>query len=350
MKKLIKYLLISLTTISLSACSVFNNPATSSSSTAKVQKTEAKGNNEKTKSEKKKKDKNKTSDKKNKAVQAKPVSKPTSKNKVKPSELPEKEPVNNTKSESGNKASSAASQKHQSPASGLKELQGEWLIQVVSGQKVKGDDRPYIFFDINKNVFYGNNGCNVINGALVFSGTNGVKFENVAVSMRLCQPASPTEFLINNAMADVAQFAIETTGDESLLNLRTKGGRTLIVLRRHNLSFANGAWQVKTINSEPADNPELKFVIDIPERKIHGYGGCNIINGKIFIDPDKSNSIQFQNLNSTRMTCPDAATESKLLIALEETISCHCLPDGTLVLRGADGLAKVTLIPIEHIQ
>ena len=344
MKNLIKYLLISLTAISLSACSVFNNPATSSSSNSKAQETE------KIKPEKKKKDKNKASDKKKKTVQAKPVSKPTSNNKAKPAKLPEKEAVNTNGPASKVQSASVASPKSVTTASGNKELQGEWLIQMVSGQKVKGDDRPYIFFDVNKNVFYGNNGCNVLNGALVFTGTNGVRFDNVAVSMRMCQPASSTEYLINNAMTDVAQFAIETTGDESLLNLRTKEGRTLIVLRRHNLAYANGAWMVKSINSEPVNNPELKFVIDIPERKIHGYGGCNIINGKIFIDPDKSNSIQFQNLNSTRMTCPDAATESRLLIVLEEVVSCHRLPDGTLVFRSADGLDKVTLTPIENIQ
>lgn len=315
MKSIVKILSVSLLTLSLSGCAVFNNPATKSTATKK-EKTE-------------KKDKTKPAPAKKGAVQAKPAT----------SEPKKKTPVNNAKPAAENKTKP----EQQTVSGNQSSLYGEWLIQTVNGQKIKGDDRPFLFFDLKNSLFYGNNGCNVLNGGLVFSANNGVELTNVATSMRMCQPSSPTEYLINNAVNDVRRFSIVTTGDESLLYLSTKEGRTLMTLRRHNIGFANGTWMVTAIDGIPVKNDNLKFLIDIPERKIHGYAGCNIVNGKIFIDPDKSNSLQFQNLVSTRMSCPDASTESKLLVALEEVVSCHYMPDGTLVMRAANGEDKVKM-------
>jgi len=326
------------------SCSVFNNPAaqsqTASKSSQNKEKAEKTGKTKQTRNSKGK-------------VTAKPVksttpnkSSATKKVTAKPNtNIADKKPVIPDKSYS---AARPVAKKKSVISAEINELSGEWVIQKVSGQTIKGDNRPYIFFEPEKMQFYGSNGCNIINGYIVSNNTKELAFTDVATSMRTCGQSTKTEFLINNAIADVTNFEIKTTGDESLLNLYSKNGRTLIALSRHNISYVNGAWVVKSINGTDIDNDRLKFIIDLPERKIHGFAGCNIINGKIFTDPDKINSIQFQDITSTRMACPDSSTESNLLIALEEVESCHLMDDNTVVLSTKSGVTKITLEPFAY--
>ncbi|MFU7517913.1 META domain-containing protein, partial [Clostridium sp. HCS.1] len=44
----------------------------------------------------------------------------------------------------------------------------------------------------------------------------------------------------------------------------------------------------------------------------------NVLNGNIIVNLDKGHGIEFQNLATTRMTCPDIATEQAFLLALEQ--------------------------------
>lgn len=62
----------------------------------------------------------------------------------------------------------------------------------------------------------------------------------------------------------------------------------------------------------------MKVVIDVDECKIHGNAGCNLLNGDVIVNLDKGDGIEFKNLATTRMTCPDIATEQQFLLALEE--------------------------------
>ncbi|MCI5783715.1 MAG: META domain-containing protein, partial [Bacteroidales bacterium] len=60
-------------------------------------------------------------------------------------------------------------------------------------------------------------------------------------------------------------------------------------------------------------------------------------------DPDKANSVQFQNLISTRMMCPDVAGETSLLIALEETYYSLKVDDNTIVFKNKYGEELIRL-------
>ena len=117
-----------------------------------------------------------------------------------------------------------------------------------------------------------------------------------------------------------------------------------MVLKRANMDYLNGAWKVTRINGEPdLVNDEMKFVFDVTELRLHGNSGCNIVNGQMFLDPDKANSVQFQNLISTRMMCPDFSGETSLFIALEETYYSLKVDDNTIVFKNKYGEELIRL-------
>ena len=120
------------------------------------------------------------------------------------------------------------------------------------------------------------------------------------------------------ALNTVESYTIEKVGSDYLLYLKNGAGATTMILRKSDLDFVNGAWAVQKIGNTPVpQDSEMKIVIDIPELKIHGNAGCNILNGDIRLNPDVQNSIEFANLATTRMMCPDMETEQAFLKALE---------------------------------
>lgn len=210
----------------------------------------------------------------------------------------------------------------------LAAVPGEWTIYSVDGRNITGDERPYITFDNTNHRFYGSNGCNTINGDYTIDG-NKITLSNVISTMRAC-PDAPFETAINLALDKVSTFAIARTGNESYMSLINRTGRTVLVLRKHNMDYLNGTWRVAEIQGKsvnPDTHPELQLVIDIPELRIHGNTGCNIVNGNLLIDPDKTDAMQFTDMATTRMACPDGALETEFLLAMEAVDRAR--PDGS---------------------
>lgn len=231
-----------------------------------------------------------------------------------------------------------------------KVLYGEWNIINVAGTAVTGETRPYAVFDTTGvNPFqvkvYADNGCNTLNGDLaVTPGGEMRKVSEFLSTMKFCGDA-PYELGINMAFETVASFKVEKIGNDYLLYLNSSTGKNLMVLRKCDISFINGAWEVTRLGDKAIPSSQgMKLVIDVPELKIHGNTGCNILNGSIFIDPDKQNSLQFKDLVTTRMTCPNIADEQTLLVALEQIESAALGHDtGTAVLKDAQGKELIAL-------
>lgn len=320
---------------SASSCSVFKNPVSGQKpATEKVDKTKKVQAKAKKDSSKKKKTTAVAADKKSEKASSKKANDKKSKN-------------NSKVVVAAKKDTASVKPEVVLGSTDVKAIQGEWFIRNVNGQDISGDNRPYLFFDTKALRFYGSNGCNILNGDFISTSQNELTLLNVATSMRSCEKSTTLEYLINNALVDIHSYKIKSNGDESTLYLISKGGRTLMTLCRHNIGYVNGAWNVKSINGEEIDNEKIRFIIDVNEHRIHGYAGCNLINGEIFVDPDKGNSIQFQNIKSQGQTCPDIAVESNLLVALEEIEHCSVNNEGDLILTSNDGNAVIVLSPIE---
>lgn len=226
-------------------------------------------------------------------------------------------------------------------------LEGEWTVNQVNGEKVTGDERPYIYFETAQSRFYGSGGCNLINGDYAIS-QNKIEFSNMLSTQRMCDNA-PFEYQINYGMSQVATYKVSQSGNETYLSLYDKYNVKVLELRKHNMDFLNGAWQIIKVENEKCDDQSLKLVIDIPELRIHGNVGCNIVNGQLLIDADKSYSIQFMQLITTMKSCPDQEREVAILLALEEVEQAHAENENVVILTDKNGkeLLKLKKIAIE---
>lgn len=290
--------------------------------------------------------------------------------KEKPSKKPEKEKVtglNTTKKIKSNKQSTDRTSVDANKATDNKKatttdsattseassttdfsLNGEWTIYSVRGNIVTGEERPYITFDIPLNRFYGNNGCNYINGDLSVRANNGVKFSNMISTLKMCQD-DQYQYLINLALNDVVSYSSRQDNHETMLDMKDESGRTILVLRRHNMEFLNGGWKVVELNGKPiAQEDEASITFNTTDLKIHGTTGCNIFNGELFIDPDKTTSLQILQLITTRMACPNDSIETEFLLALESVETAITTGEKEVTLYSTDGnplfkLAKLDL-------
>lgn len=238
-----------------------------------------------------------------------------------------------------------------------KVIYGEWIAYKVGNLMVTGSERPYVIFDgdnmeqpkENLIKMYGNDGCNIINGTFLITPGGIMKPSSDMIStMRLC-PDAPYEMGMSLALNNVTHFELDKIGNDYLLNMKGANDSTLMVLRKYDLNFINGAWAVTKINGKavPAE-AEMQLVIDTPEQKIHGNAGCNVMNGKIVINPDRQNSMSFTDMITTRMTCPFIESESELLNALSKVVSVTPIDD----LAGAQlkDEAGNSLVTLKRIQ
>lgn len=231
-----------------------------------------------------------------------------------------------------------------------KVLYGTWTAIDVNSVAVSGTDRPYIEFGEDPNnpfivKCYAYDGCNYINGSYAVTPGGAMKrISDFISTMKMCDGAN-YEMGMNLALNDVTNYKIEKAGLEYLLYFQTASGKNLMVLRKFESDYINGAWRVTSINGASVDNDmELDLVFDFNDHTVHGNVGCNTMNGTITINPDVQNAISFSNMITTRMTCPYISTENALLKALETVVDVQ--PggdDASAVLRNATGNAVITL-------
>ena len=160
--------------------------------------------------------------------------------------------------------------------------------------------------------------------------------------MRECADAR-YQYTINMALPQVRRYTVARQGQESYLTLGNEKSQPVMVLRKNNMDYINGAWTVTAINGEPVASGKITLTIDLPEMHVHGNAGCNIINGELYIDPDKPNSLQFGQMATTRMTCPDIQLEMDFLLTLESVESCRQMSSDSISLSNVDGEVVMTL-------
>lgn len=202
---------------------------------------------------------------------------------------------------------------------------GDWTVEEVNGEPAVGETTPYLKFVPSEKRIYGNNGCNTLNASYEYNQQEKtLTFSNMASTMRMCGTPGITDLDINAALANTTNYSWDHLEDEYYLYFRDSNGVVLMKLMHQNFDFLNGTWQVVAIEDEPVDNPEMRLVIDVEGGKIHGNTGCNILNGTMDIDMETANTLSFQDIVTTRMACPDATEQTRMIVALED--AAHAKP------------------------
>lgn len=225
-------------------------------------------------------------------------------------------------------------------------LSGHWYIKQVGAIKLQGiedDEWPFVEFVPSEARFYGHDGCNVINGSYRVEGTNGLELSQVATSMRLCQ-SDTLAYPIARALDATRAFNLSNGPDgTSILTLVDGSQKAVMTLRKSDIDYLNGAWQVVAVNGKGINVASARLVFDVDANTVSGNVGCNRMRGDIARNPQVSAALQLTNLSTTRMTCPDIQTESSLLIALEEVTAARQTDSGKVELLDAAGHPVVTL-------
>jgi len=225
-------------------------------------------------------------------------------------------------------------------------MDGEWQIIKVGKTDVPiTDDMPYIHFDTSDSRFYASDGCNIINGDFTVS-TGTVTFDHVMSTLRMC-PEVESQQAISGAISGdkplSVSFESTNSDDVTLMQLKTQQGKNLLTLRRSDMTFLNGMWQIIKIGDKQYNNPEMNIFFDIPALKVHGNTGCNYFNGSIYTDPKAAASLNFGHMGVTRMACPDQGVETSMLVALEQVCSARLSTNGEALLNDAGGTTLLVL-------
>lgn len=245
-------------------------------------------------------------------------------------------------------ATSSTVENTPSATSSISELEqrlgGKWtIIQVGSTTIDRDEDMPYIIFEPSTSMMYASNGCNTLNSAFTLDSQNTISFHNMASTLRAC-PDVPYETQINSVLSEQpVPFKISEIGSESFFDFLDANGKSIMKMRRGNLEFLNGQWDVESITGVSKLDVPASIFFDIAELKLHGNTGCNIVNGDIYLDHRRPNSVDFSNMMTTRMACPYDKQQTAMLVALEETASA--LNDGTdkVLLLNGEGKILMTL-------
>lgn len=225
-------------------------------------------------------------------------------------------------------------------------LAGHWYIKTVGSitlRSIEDEEWPFVEFVPDEARFYGNDGCNLINGSYKTASGHTLELSNIATTMKMCAGDS-LAYPIANALNETAGYSTSSGPDGStILSLRNAADRTVMTLRKSDIDFLNGAWQVVAVNGKEIHVEDARLVFDVDANSVTGNAGCNRLRGEIARNPQVSSSVQFSNLATTRMTCPDIETESALLIALETVTTARRGANDTVDLLDAGGHCVVRL-------
>ena len=225
------------------------------------------------------------------------------------------------------------------------QIAGEWTMLTIDNKKISALKRPFITFDFAEKRFYGNNGCNIVNGTFSCD-SSSIVFDNMISTRMACDNETP-EHVVMKVFNDVASVKLFEKNGIRYLHFVNKKMHTLAVFKEQNLNFMNGAWTVEEINGQHVTDENVKLVIDLDQLKLHGNSGCNIINGTIYIDYMKDWGVQFQQLISTMKMCENIKTETALRVSLEVTETCKKINDSKIALYDNKGQCVAVLKRLE---
>ena len=178
----------------------------------------------------------------------------------------------------------------------MAQLNGEWNLVQIDGDDVNlpRSMRAYLYFDVEAGMLYG--------------------YQRLENRMLNCLNEANTISLLSEG--DVEYMLVKHNRDE------------LMKFRRQNLDFINGVWRVMRINETDIPREcDIKIVNDVDMKTVNIISGnnINIINGVMYIDPMIVHGIEFEDLEfrPTRYRWKYFDTETRLLIALEETLYCR---------------------------
>ena len=100
-------------------------------------------------------------------------------------------------------------------------------------------------------------------------------------------------------------------------------------------SITDKHWKLKTLEGKEimnnSENRAIHFTLSAKENRVSGFSGCNSFFGEYTLE--KGNRIQFSNLGSTKMACPDSDFQEQDLLDVFTTADNYTIVNGVLSLN-----------------
>lgn len=228
-------------------------------------------------------------------------------------------------------------------------IEGEWNITDVNDSVVKVFPSPYIGFNTQENLVYGNSGCNQIVGSFDLQGKKGqIELGHILSTLMSC-PNMELEQSILQALDSVERINFL---DEEHLVLCDKNKKPLLQMERRfhtvPLSDIKGKWRIVTVLDEKISvSEQAPFVnFDTDNSRISAFAGCNHLSGGI--KSGEKNTLTISNVVSNRMACLDMATEQNVLTAMKQVNSFGISLNGNLLLFSSGGNMVMELMRINE--
>ncbi len=221
------------------------------------------------------------------------------------------------------------------------EWDGTWIIQTAEKKAVVGEEPVELIIDAKTGKVYGCDGCNVVNGMVVFSEGNQIQFGSLISTMKACDE-KVTDQAVQRALNATRSYQV-TEGEGIAIKFCNETGGTVMTLVKRMANQLNGAWNVTEINENKVTDEELpSLVIDIQEQRLSGFAGCNRMFGTIILD-DTPYGISFDQIATTRMACPDMDTERDFVAALNRVKGFYLIDETHAALYQKPGKAILML-------
>ncbi len=218
---------------------------------------------------------------------------------------------------------------------------GTWIIKTADTKAVVGEEPVEITFNTKTGNIYGCDGCNVVNGMAVFGQENQLHFEQLISTMKACD-SKVTDRAVQHALNATRSYQV-AEGEDIAVKFYNENGDEVMSLVKRMANQLNGAWVVTAIDGKNLSGEELPaWVIDIQERRLSGFTGCNRLFGEITLG-DSAHDISFSQTGTTRMACPDMETERNLLDALELVKGFYLIDETHAALYQKPGKAIILL-------
>ncbi len=105
----------------------------------------------------------------------------------------------------------------------------------------------------------------------------------------------------------------------------------------------SGEWDIVNVKGESVNAEETPYIgFDQTTNRVYGHAGCNRLMGAYHVDSVETGKMNFEQVATTRMMCPDMSLEQNVLDALNKVAGFVQTGD-TVELKDADGKALMTL-------
>lgn len=215
-----------------------------------------------------------------------------------------------------------------------KQIKGEWNVVEIDDHPIKfpRGKRAYLWFDFDAMMIYGNTGVNDINATFNYDNSK-IKAGKLIKTNKYDDNSSLYNFDRQlQQVLDGGQLSVSLFNSNGIEYMELKG-KHKIRLRRQNLDFLNGEWIVKRVYDNDLNlKSDFILVNDVNAKTVNIFTKGNVIYGEIFIDPTVEYGIEYENFISTRNQWENINDETRLLIALEETLYCRRVNDREVIL------------------